>query len=141
MTNRRKLTTEPEPTEDFPEITEEMLAGAVRGRFADALDRRSNAVLIDEDLRGAFPTEHAVNDALRTMLGSLENPQPIGRPVPDGVSFTLENRRISHDYDRPFRTVVIHNDLHPFFPNAAAVNRALRAAAELIHQVEARRTA
>ena len=55
------------------------------------------------------------------------------------VTFSMENRERAHDYERPFRTVIIHNDLHPFFPNAEAVNRALRAAAELVHQVEARR--
>jgi len=136
---RRKLLTEPEPTEDFPELTPEDLAQAVRGLYAEGLNKCSNVVPVDEDLRAAFPTERAVNDALRTLLQSMENPHPSCPPVPDGVTFTLENRQRAHDYDRPFRTVVIHNDLHPFFPNAATVNRALRAVAKLVQQVERRR--
>lgn len=136
---RKKLLTEPEPTEDFPEITEEMLAGSVRGGFAEGLRKRSNVVTINEELRELFPTERAVNDALRALLLGMHNPQPASPPVPEGIHFTLEERQRAHDYERPFRTVVIHNDLHPFFPNAEAVNKALHAAVELVHQVEARR--
>jgi hypothetical protein len=130
---------EPEHGEDFPEITEEMRSGAVRGLYADALWRRSNVVPIDEDLRALFPTERAVNDALRTYLAGLADPRPAAPPLPGETRFSLDERQRAHDYDRPFRTVVIHNDLNPFFPNAEAVNRTLRAVAALVHQVDARR--
>lgn len=132
---RKKLLTDPEPTEDFPEITEEMLAGAVRGGLADELRRGSNVVRIDEDLQPLFPSERAVNDALRALLPLAQ--RGAVQVLPE--CFPRERRERTADYDAPKPTVVIHDDVTAVFRSPAAVNDALRAAAELVHQVEARR--
>lgn len=132
---RKKLLTEPEPTEDFPEITEEMLAGSVRGGFAEELRKGSNVVPVDEDLRSLFPSERAVNEALRELL-PLARSGPVQR-FPE--CFPRERRERLSDYDMPNRTVVIHDDVTVVFRSPQAVNDALRRVAHLVHQVEARR--
>ena len=109
------------------------------GRHAARLRRSSNVVTIDEDLRDVFPTEHAVNDALRA-IASTWPPESRKAPATEG-GFVQEEREHSSEYDQPFRTVVIHNDLHRDFPNANAVNQALRAAAKLASLVDVHRVA
>lgn len=51
------------PDYDFSE-----LGKPVRGKYAEAYQRGSNLVLLDEDIARAFPSEKAVNDALRLLM-------------------------------------------------------------------------
>jgi hypothetical protein len=44
------------------------LGKGVRGKYFDRSTAGSNVVLIDPDLSKAFPTEKAVNDALRLLV-------------------------------------------------------------------------
>lgn len=123
--------------EDFPEIPDEAWARAVRGKHTAAVQARTNVATIDEDLRELFPTEKAVNDALRSLA------KAIGRYTVEEVhpqsGFGPEERQQAHDYERPFRTVAIHRDLEAIFPSSETVNAALRGVAEVLHQVEARK--
>lgn len=46
----------------------ELLKGGVRGKYADRLRRDVNLVLLDPDVARAFPTDQAVNEALRLAM-------------------------------------------------------------------------
>lgn len=109
------------------------------GRHAARLRRCSNVVTIDEDLRDVFPTERAVNDALRA-LASTWPTESRKAPTTEG-GFSREDREKFNEFDKPSRTVVIHNDVHRDFPNAEAVNKALHATAKLASLVEVHRVA
>jgi hypothetical protein len=55
-------------TDDLrPEYRREELGPGVRGKYLDA-SRRSNLVLLSPDVAEAFPTEEAVNNALRSLI-------------------------------------------------------------------------
>ena len=47
-----------------------VLKNGVRGRFYEPHKSGTNLALIDPDLRLAFPTDEAVNKALRSLLKS-----------------------------------------------------------------------
>jgi hypothetical protein len=127
----------PEPDEDFPEIPDEAWARDVRGNQTAAVRAGTNVATIDEDLRELFPTEKAVNDALRSLAKALGRSSAEAMQKQSG--FSLEERQRAHDYERSFRTVAVHRDLEAIFPNSEAVNAALRGWVEIMHQVEARR--
>lgn len=44
------------------------MAGGVRGKYAQRVRESSNIVLLEPDIAKAFPTEDAVNAALRGLL-------------------------------------------------------------------------
>jgi hypothetical protein len=46
----------------------QLLKGGVRGKYAKRYQAGTNLVLLDPDIRKAFRTEKAVNDALRLVL-------------------------------------------------------------------------
>jgi len=46
----------------------QLLKGAVRGKYAKRYHAGTNLVLLDPDVRRAFRTERAVNDALRLVI-------------------------------------------------------------------------
>jgi hypothetical protein len=50
------------------EYDEKTLKNGVRGKYAQRLAHGSNIVRLDPDVAVAFPTEEAVNDALRLLL-------------------------------------------------------------------------
>ncbi len=50
------------------------LGQGVRGKYYDEYRRGSNIVVIDPDLTATFPNTQAVNDALRKLLQSSEQP-------------------------------------------------------------------
>ncbi len=55
--------------EDLDEMPEEIdFTGAVRGHFAGRLSRETVAVVIDPELHAAFPSDDAVNQALRIVM-------------------------------------------------------------------------
>ena len=125
-----------ESLQEIPELPENARQVRPRGWLYLRSKNPSNVADIDQDLQDLFPTERAVNDALRLFLAGLSQPQPVAKTREGGLS--REEREQTRDYDLPLPVVVIHQDLHPFFPDAAAVNRALRAAAELARQIERR---
>ncbi len=45
-----------------------LLKGGVRGKYAKRYHAGTNLVLLDADVRSAFPSERAVNDALRLVI-------------------------------------------------------------------------
>lgn len=51
-----------------------LLAGGVRGKYADAYARGTNLVLLAPDVAKAFPTEESVNEALRLVMRLAELP-------------------------------------------------------------------
>jgi len=62
----------------------ELLKGGVRGKYADRYREGTNLVLLDHDVAEAFPTDKAVNEALRlviqlTKLSRVEK-RPEGKP-------------------------------------------------------------
>jgi hypothetical protein len=46
------------------------MKGGVRGKYFERYRRGTNVVLLDPDVAEAFPTENAVNAALRAILGT-----------------------------------------------------------------------
>jgi len=46
----------------------QLLKGAARGKYAKRYHRGTNLVLLDPDVRKAFASERAVNDALRLVI-------------------------------------------------------------------------
>ena len=63
-TSRNKLNDELCPEYDLGQI----LQGGVRGKYAKDYHAGNNLVLLDPDVRKAFRTERAVNDALRLVI-------------------------------------------------------------------------
>jgi hypothetical protein len=45
-----------------------LLKGGVRGKYAERYRQGTNLVLLDPDVARAFPTEEAVNEALRLVM-------------------------------------------------------------------------
>lgn len=59
----------------------ELLKGGVRGKYADRYQAGTNVVLLAPDVADAFPTESAVNEALRLVMRMAQIPVGI-RQVP-----------------------------------------------------------
>jgi len=51
-----------------PEYRREDLGQGVRGKYLESYRSGSNLVLLSPDVAKAFPTEEAVNDALRSLI-------------------------------------------------------------------------
>lgn len=51
-----------------PEYTRADLGQGVRGKYLKQYCAGTNLVLLEPDIAAAFPTDNAVNDALRTLL-------------------------------------------------------------------------
>lgn len=51
-----------------PEYHREDLGRGVRGKYFESYRKRTNLVLLSPDVAKAFPTEDAVNDALRSLI-------------------------------------------------------------------------
>jgi hypothetical protein len=51
-----------------PEYCREDFGVGIRGKYYDAYRKGTNLVLLSPDVAKAFPTEEAVNDALRSLL-------------------------------------------------------------------------
>lgn len=65
-----------EPNDDLrPEYDlASLLKGGVRGKYAEVFARGTNLVLLAPDVARAFPTEEAVNEALRLVMRLAELP-------------------------------------------------------------------
>jgi len=46
----------------------ELLKGGVRGKYAEQYRAGTNLVLLDPDVAKAFPSEEAINEALRLVI-------------------------------------------------------------------------
>ncbi|HWC17642.1 MAG TPA: hypothetical protein VG498_11550 [Terriglobales bacterium] len=55
-----------------PEYDFASMRGGVRGKYAKRLRESTNIVLLEPDIAKAFPTEDAVNEALRRLLKKTE---------------------------------------------------------------------
>ena len=64
-----KTTDDLEPEYDFS-----AMKGGVRGKYAEEYRRGTNLVRLDPDVAKAFGTDKSVNDALRALLRSSDNP-------------------------------------------------------------------
>ena len=73
---REDLSDELRPEYDLPTL----LKDGVRGKYAAALARGTNLVLLAPDVARAFPTEEAVNEALRLVMRLAELPVPAAGP-------------------------------------------------------------
>lgn len=51
-----------------PEYDESLLKGGVRGKYYDRYRGGTNLALLAPDVRAAFPTDEAVNEALRSLM-------------------------------------------------------------------------
>lgn len=51
-----------------PEYDSSSLKGGVRGKYARRFRAATNLVLLEPDLAAAFPSDEAVNEALRTVV-------------------------------------------------------------------------
>ncbi len=63
------------PDEDDlrPEYDLSQLKGGVRGKYLERYRSGTNLALLAPDVRAAFPTDEAVNEALRSLMQS-QNP-------------------------------------------------------------------
>lgn len=51
-----------------PEYRREDLGQGVRGKYRHAYEEGTNLILLSPDVAAAFPTDDAVNEALRTLI-------------------------------------------------------------------------
>ena len=51
-----------------PEYRREDLGPGIRGKYFESYQKGTNLVLLSPDVAKAFPTEEAVNDALRSLI-------------------------------------------------------------------------
>ena len=63
-TRKSRMNDELRPEYDLRQL----LKGGVRGKYARRYHAGTNLVLLDPDVRKAFPSERAVNDALRLVV-------------------------------------------------------------------------
>jgi hypothetical protein len=54
----------------------ELLKEGVQGKYADRFREGTNLVLLDQDVAEAFPTDEAVNEALRLVVQIRNLPKP-----------------------------------------------------------------
>lgn len=64
-----------------PEYDFASMKGAVRGKYYEQYRKGSNVVLLRPDVAEAFPSEDAVNEALRGILQTTRAVRQTGRPA------------------------------------------------------------
>ena len=67
------------PEELRPEYCREDLAPGVRGKYLKSFRSGTNLVLLQPDVAKAFPTEKAVNEALRSFMNADKGPADAGK--------------------------------------------------------------
>jgi hypothetical protein len=74
-----KKTIEPRSSGDIrPEYDFASMKGGVRGRYYEQYRKGTNVVLLEPDVAEAFPTEDAVNEALRGILKTSRAARHVG---------------------------------------------------------------
>ena len=66
--NIMKKRYETKAEDDFPEYDFHKLKGGVRGKYAKQYHAGTNLVLLEPDIAKVFPTDEAVNEALRQLI-------------------------------------------------------------------------
>ncbi len=64
----KKGTVKPEDDDLRPEYDLSELKGGVRGKYLDRFRTGTNLALLAPDVRAAFPSDNAVNEALRSLM-------------------------------------------------------------------------
>jgi hypothetical protein len=64
----KKDETSPDDDDLRPEYDMSKLKGGVRGKYLDRYRAGTNLALLAPDVRSAFPTDEAVNEALRSLM-------------------------------------------------------------------------
>lgn len=68
-----------------PDLLEEYdFSQGVQGKYADRFREGTNLVLLDPDIAEAFPSDEAVNTALRLVMQLQKLPRSAKRSVPKG---------------------------------------------------------
>ena len=62
-----------------PEYDETLLKNGIRGKYAKRYAGGTNIVRLDPDVADAFPTEEAVNEALRFVLKVMDATKHLAR--------------------------------------------------------------
>jgi hypothetical protein len=62
------------PAEYDGAVLRDLLKNGVRGKYVARYQQGTNLIKLDPDLADAFPTEQAVNDALRQLLKNSQLP-------------------------------------------------------------------
>ena len=70
-----------DPEDVLPEYDFSSMAGGIRGKYYRRYRAGVNLVLLEPDVAQAFPTDAAVNDALRKVLRAAKAPRR-GTPLP-----------------------------------------------------------
>ncbi len=76
---KKKKAESPEADELRPEYDFSAMKGGVRGKYVERYRAGTNLALLEPDLAEAFPTDQAVNEALRAILKAAAG---IQRPPP-----------------------------------------------------------
>ena len=63
-----------DPDELRPEYRRGDLGSGVRGKYLESYQSGTNLVLLHPDIAKAFPTDEAVNEALRSFMDAAEGP-------------------------------------------------------------------
>ena len=72
----------PKTTDDLrAEYARSDFGKLTRGKYAARVAKATNVVVLDPEVAKAFPTERAVNDALRGLIESDKIPTASRRPV------------------------------------------------------------
>jgi len=69
------------------------MAGGVRGKYTARLRKGTNLVLLEPEIAEAFPSEAAVNEALRGVLGTKGTGRRKGRPLTKPTGQTTRSQR------------------------------------------------
>lgn len=59
-----------------PEYDFSKMQGGVRGKYIKRYREGTNLVLLDPDVAQAFPNDKAVNEALRSLIQTIQHPHP-----------------------------------------------------------------
>lgn len=70
----KKDKAKPETDDLRPEYDLTQLRGGVRGKYLERYRAGTNLALLTPDVRAAFPTDEAVNEALRSLMQAQESP-------------------------------------------------------------------
>jgi len=62
-----------------PEYDETVLKNGIRGKYAKQYAAGTNIVKLDPDIAAAFPSEEAVNEALRFVLKVMDDAKNLAR--------------------------------------------------------------
>jgi hypothetical protein len=76
-----------------PEYDFSSMAGGVRGKYVERYREGVNLALLDPEVAEAFPTDTAVNEALRTVLRATKAQRRAKRLPNEGMQQTKRGRK------------------------------------------------